>query len=60
MLIDDLRVGRLRREDAVRLSATIDEALDSQGVVTCKALIRGGWDRGGDDVGLFGVVVFLP
>ncbi len=60
VLIDDLRIGRLRREDAVRLSATIDEALDSQGVVTCKAQIRGGWDRGGDDVGLFGVVVYLP
>ncbi len=58
--IDGSAVGRLRREDAVRLAATIDEALDSRGVVTCNALIRGGWDRGREDVGLFGVALFLP
>ena len=60
VLIDDLQVGRLRREDAARFSPTIDEVLDGGGSVTCQALIRGGWDRGGDNVGLFGVVVLLP
>lgn len=59
VLIQDVLVGYLRREDAVRLSGVIDEALENRGVVTCKALIRGGWDRG-RDVGRFGVVLFLP
>jgi hypothetical protein len=59
VLIDRVPVGRLRREDAERLSVVIDEARDC-GSATCRALIRGGWDRGAGDVGLFGVVLFLP
>jgi hypothetical protein len=60
VLIDGLPVGRLRREDAARVSPTIDEVLDCGGPATCRARIRGGWDRGGADVGRFGVVVLLP
>jgi hypothetical protein len=38
----------------------VEEARDACGIATCRASIRGGWDRGGGDVGLFGVVLFLP
>jgi hypothetical protein len=58
--IDGVQVGELRREDAQRLSAPVAEALERHGIATCRALIRGGWDRGGEDVGLFGVVLLLP
>jgi len=58
--IDEFVVGRLRREDAVHLSATIDEACARGGPVICKAVIRGGWDRGGGEIGLFGVALFVP
>lgn len=51
-------MGRLRYEDAESLSEAIDHALDTTGMATCRAIVRGGWDRGGGDVGLFGVVVF--
>lgn len=53
-------VGRLRREEAVELSGEIDEARDTCGAATCRALVRGGWDRGRDDVGMLGVTLLLP
>jgi hypothetical protein len=53
-------VGRLQLEDAERLRAAVEEAVSHHGRATCHARIRGGWDRGRDDVGLFGVVVLLP
>jgi hypothetical protein len=58
--IDGRVVGRLRREDAEAVRQAVDDARDRYGDATCAALIRGGWDRGRDDVGLFGVVLFLP
>jgi hypothetical protein len=60
VLIDGVTVGELRWEDVERLSLVMREARDTCGVATCRAMIRGGWDRGGGDVGLFGVVLFLP
>ena len=50
----------LSREDVQRLAPAIREALRDQGAATCRAVVRGGWDRGGEDVGMFGVVLFLP
>jgi len=38
----------------------IAEARVVEGHATCRALIRGGWDRGRDDVGRFGVTLLLP
>ncbi len=58
VVIEGRTVGRLRYEDAERLAEAIDDAFDTIGMATCRAIIRGGWDRGGGDVGLFGVVVF--
>lgn len=60
VLIDDTEVGSLSREDARRLAPVIREARREQGAATCRAVVRGGWDRGGEDVGMFGVVLFLP
>jgi hypothetical protein len=60
VLIEGLVVGRLLREDTERLSRVMAEARETMGLVTCRALIRGGWDRGGENVGMFGVVLFLP
>lgn len=60
VLIDGAEVGSLSREDARRLAPAIREARREHGAATCRALIRGGWDRGGEDVGMFGVVLFVP
>jgi hypothetical protein len=58
--IDGVPVGYLRHRDAVRLRPLIDEALRRYGTASCRAAIRGGWDRGRGDVGAFGVVLLLP
>lgn len=58
--IDGTPVGYLRHRDAVRLRPDVDEARRRTGVATCRAVIRGGWDRGRGDVGAFGVVLLLP
>ncbi len=60
VLIEDRGVGRLQLEDAERFRAAVEEAVSHDGRASCHARIRGGWDRGRDDVGLFGVVVLLP
>jgi Bifunctional DNA primase/polymerase, N-terminal/CHC2 zinc finger len=65
VLIDDAEVGVLSHEDAQGLGPAIREALKDQGAATCRAVVRGGWDRGGWDrgggnVGMFGVVLFVP
>ncbi|MDH3226873.1 MAG: bifunctional DNA primase/polymerase [Thermoleophilia bacterium] len=60
VMIGTLHVGYLRHADAVRLRPMIDAALRAEGAATCRAVIRGGWDRGHGDVGAFGVVVLLP
>lgn len=58
--IGDSTVGIVGAEDAARLALHIEQALDAFGAATCRAEIRGGWDRGGDDIGLFGVELFCP
>lgn len=58
--IDDQAVGHIRHDDLELLWPEIEDALDMHGFATCRAEIRGGWDRGRGDVGLFGVVLFLP
>jgi len=60
VVIDDTEVGDLGREDAHRLAPAILEALRDHGVATCRAVVRGGWDRGGEDIGMFGVVLLVP
>lgn len=58
--IAGLTVGYLSRDDAEELG----ERLRAQGlhgkVVAANALIVGGWDRGGRDVGHFGVRLDIP
>ena len=58
--IGGVPVGYLRHDDAVSLRPMIDEARRGEGEATCRAAIRGGWDRGRGDVGAFGVVLLLP
>lgn len=57
--IEGRSVGHVARRDVVRLRPIIDESLDLHGMATCRAVIRGGWDRGRGDVGRFGVVLLL-
>ncbi len=58
--IDDRVVGYVRREDVEWLRPLIDDSLDMHGLATCEATIRGGWDRGRDEIGWFGVTLLLP
>jgi Bifunctional DNA primase/polymerase, N-terminal/CHC2 zinc finger len=60
VLIDDTEVGALSRADAQRLAPAILESLREHGAATCRAVVRGGWDRGGEDIGRFGVGLFVP
>ena len=53
-------VGWLRDEDASRHVPAIAAAIAERGMATCRARIRGGWDRGAGKVGAFGVRLFLP
>jgi len=52
-------VGYLSREDAISYRPVIDELARSGQVVACEAEISGGWDRGEDDRGSFGVRLYL-
>jgi len=48
-------VGYLSRADARRFRASLKPALSRTETITCKARIRGGWDRGEGDRGNYGV-----
>ncbi len=48
-------VGYLSREDAVAYRLLIDRAASVGRLVACAASLTGGWDRGTDDRGSFGV-----
>jgi hypothetical protein len=58
--IDDSIVGYLAHADAERFAALLQERCNQRGLATCRSVIRGGWDRGGDHLGLFGVTLYLP
>lgn len=60
VLIDDTEVGALSGADVQRLTPAIRQARRDHGIATCRALVRGGWDRGSEDIGMFGVVLLLP
>lgn len=57
--IHDLPVGYMAPADAARFAGDIEDSISTHDRASCRARIRGGWDRGGDDVGLFGVVLYL-
>ena len=58
--IEEATVGFLQHGDRELLDAAIEDSIHEDGEATCRAMIRGGWDRGGDDVGFFGVTLYLP
>lgn len=59
--IDGRTVGYLTRKDARKYRKWLDKQGAPSGVVVeCAALIRGGWDRGKDDKGHYGVRLDLP
>jgi hypothetical protein len=60
VLVEDRPVGHLPREVARAYRPTVEDAIVDTGAATCRAEIRGGWERGHGDVGCFGVVVRLP
>ena len=53
-------VGHLPRPAARVYRPIIEETIQRAGVATCRAEIRGGWERAHGDIGRFGVVVTLP
>jgi len=55
VFVRGLKVGHLSRHDARTLRSTIDDAIATQGVATCYAMVRGGWVRPGGDSGHFGI-----
>jgi hypothetical protein len=58
--IEDKPVGHLPRNAARLYRPIIEESIRRSGLATCRAEIRGGWERAHGDVGRFGVVVSLP
>ena len=51
-------VGHLSRDDAPRFHAIIDRLASAGSPATCRAMLTGGWDRGGGDRGYIGLKVF--
>jgi hypothetical protein len=60
VMIDGKLVGHLDRYAAIEFRRVFSKIAHSGAVVKCPALIRGGWDRGEGDRGLFGVKLDLP
>lgn len=52
-------VGYLSRENAVAYRPLIDRLAAAGKFVACRACLSGGWDRGPDDRGSFGVRLFI-
>ena len=57
--IDGLLVGYLARADAIAYAPVVRFAASHGRVITARARITGGWDRGHGDTGSFGVVLNL-
>ena len=55
IFVEGSRVGYLPRAVAQDYRATMRTLNPEAAPVGCRAVIRGGWDRGGDDVGHFGI-----
>lgn len=61
VLINSLHVGYLDRSAARSFRAAIVRAgYGSHTKFQCNAVIKGGWDRGGNDAGMYGVRLDLP
>lgn len=58
--IDDMPIGYLSQIDARRFTDLVEEIIEQYGLATSRASIRGGWDRGGGDIGMFGVTLSMP
>lgn len=58
--IEGHTVGYFAREDARAYRKRLAETGHPSSIGTCKAVIRGGWDRGNGDEGMFGVKLDLP
>ncbi len=53
------KVGYLSREDAVRYRPVIARCASAGKVTACRVSLKGGWDRGPEDRGDFGVTLLL-
>jgi hypothetical protein len=58
--IDGYKVGHLSKSSARYYRRKFIEHEQEGQLATCKAKIRGGWKRGKDDIGFYGVVLDLP
>lgn len=57
--VDGAVVGHLSRRIAPSYRPVVERAWGMGFVLTCGAVVVGGWDRGGDDRGSFGIVLYL-
>jgi hypothetical protein len=58
--IDGMTVGYLSRHDTPKYRQKLIKTGNANITVTCFAKVVGGWDRGGGDIGYYGVKVYLP
>jgi hypothetical protein len=58
--IDELLVGHLSRKNAREYRGMLAANGHPTITASCRAVIRGGWDRGDGDRGMFGVRLDLP
>lgn len=58
--IEGRTIGYLSRADARTYRTWLAVKSRANDARCCRALVRGGWDRGGDDVGDYGVSLDLP
>jgi hypothetical protein len=58
--IDGMTVGHFSRQNAREYRERLKEAGHPGITATCSAMIVGGWDRGGNDKGHFGVKLDIP
>ncbi len=58
--IRGMTVGYLSRDHAMQYRKKLKRAGHPKIKGTCSANIRGGWDRGGDDKGYYGVWLDIP
>jgi len=58
-LISGLKVGYISRDENLAIKAIIRNR-GSDGQLNVNAQIRGGWNRGGEDIGNYGVRIQVP
>ena len=57
--LSGLTVGYLNRGDALQYHQLVTDSISRSGIAAVVARVKGGWDRGGGDVGSFGIDLYF-